>query len=102
MNGEDLTSSVLQRFNGALLCLRGAGITRDNPFQPNGIWSVNSKTHYYRLTLSHGPSLFHSFMVGRVNVSIILQWRRGCSVVYCLGWGSSPAGGNTATPGPAP
>lgn len=32
MNGKDLTSSELQRPNGALLCLRGAGITRDNPF----------------------------------------------------------------------
>lgn len=37
MNDKDLTSSSeFQRPNGALLCLRGAGITRDNPFQASG------------------------------------------------------------------
>lgn len=61
---EDLPSSELQRPNGALLCVKGASIARDNPFQLQE--SVNSKTYYYRLTLSHGPSLFHSF---RVKVS---------------------------------
>lgn len=63
MNGKDCTSSRAPEVQWHPLCMRGAGIARDNPFQPNGIWSVNSKTYYYRLTLSHRPSLFHSFMV---------------------------------------
>lgn len=36
MNDKDLASSELQRPNSALLCLRAAGITRDNPFQESG------------------------------------------------------------------
>lgn len=33
MNDKELTSLEFQRPNGALLCLREAGISRDNPFQ---------------------------------------------------------------------
>lgn len=59
---------------------------------------VNSKTNY---TLSRVRPLRAPCWSDKLNVSATLQWRRGCSVVYCPGWGLSPAAGNTATPGPA-
>lgn len=58
------------RPNGALLCLGRGRHQQRRSF--TGIWAVNSKTHYYRLTLSHGPSLFHSFTVK--------VWQSQCSL----------------------
>lgn len=95
-------TSSPRRPSVAPLCSGGAETILNQLQEPRGVQAVNSKTYYYRLTLSQGPSGFHSLTIkvsGRH--SSILQWRRGYSVVYCPVWGWSPAGGSTAAPGPA-
>ena len=83
-------------------CVWGeAGITRDDPLQESG---QSIQKHTTTGSLWATVHLFFTLSrskYGRVSVRTILQSRRGCSVVYCQGWGSSPAAGNTATLGPA-
>lgn len=83
-------------------CVWGeAGISRDDPLQESG---QSIQKHTTTGSLWATVHLFFTLSrskYGRVNVRSILQSRRGCSVVYCQGWGSSPAAGNTATLGPA-
>lgn len=54
MNSVDLASSELQRTSGALLCPRGG---REVFSSCESLISQFKKTYYYRLTLSHSPSL---------------------------------------------
>lgn len=103
-DGMDLTSSELRRPSGTLLCSSTAGIARDDSSrlqEPSRTQSLSSKNILQKGSLWANVCLFvKPSGSDRVRVSSILQWRRGCSVVYCPGWESSPAAGNTTAPGP--